>query len=271
MKDNIIKKYVFELVHNKNMIVEFSKNDFKVKYAGSYLGVVWAFIQPIITILVYWFVFQVGFRSGSVVEGYPFILWLISGLVPWFFFVEALSSGTNCLLDYHYLVKKVVFPIHTLPMIRILSTYYIHLFFMLFLFLVFLFYGIYPNRYWLQILYCEVCIVVLLIGIVYTTSAFVVFFKDLSQIIVIVVQIGLWLTPILWDYQLVVHNKILAFLLKLNPVFYIVQQYRNALLYKKWFWENMIWTIYFWVITSIVLIIGVFLFKKLKVHFADVL
>ncbi len=267
----LVKAYLLSLLHNRAMILDFSKNDFKIKYAGSYLGTVWAFIQPIVTIAVYWFVFQVGFRSGNVVEECPFILWLISGLVPWFFFVEALSSGTNCLLDYNYLVKKVVFPIHTLPVIRICATYYIHLFFMLFSFLIFFVYGFYPQVYWIQLIYSELCMLIMLIGLVYMTSALVVFFKDLSQIIVIVVQIGLWLTPILWNYTSVINNKTLAFILKLNPMFYIIEQYRNALIYHKWFLDDFYWTVYFWSINLALLGIGLLLFQKLKVHFADVI
>lgn len=87
------------------MLYFLSVNDFKTKYAGSYLGVIWAFVQPVVTVLIYWFVFEVGFRSGSV-HSVPFILWLVAGIVPWFFFAEAWGSATNCLMEYSYLVKK---------------------------------------------------------------------------------------------------------------------------------------------------------------------
>ena len=74
-----------ELYHNRGLILTLAKNDFKTKYAGSYLGIVWAFIQPIVTIMVYWFVFTIGLKAGDMAE-YPFVLYLISGIVPWFFF-----------------------------------------------------------------------------------------------------------------------------------------------------------------------------------------
>ena len=74
-----------ELFHNRHLILSLAKNDFKTKYAGSYLGIVWAFVQPIVTILVYWFVFSVGLKAGNA-SNYPFVLYLISGIVPWFFF-----------------------------------------------------------------------------------------------------------------------------------------------------------------------------------------
>lgn len=85
-----------ELYHNKKLIWSLAKNDFKTKYAGSYLGIVWAFIQPVVTVLVYWFVFGV-VRQGSP-KAVPFVLWLITGLVPWFFFQEALTQGTLSLI-----------------------------------------------------------------------------------------------------------------------------------------------------------------------------
>ena len=96
-----------EIYKNRKLVFSLAKNDFKTKYAGSYFGTIWAFIQPIVTICVYWFVFGLALRNGSD-KGVPFVLWLIAGLIPWFFFQEGLIGGTNALLEYNYLVKKVV-------------------------------------------------------------------------------------------------------------------------------------------------------------------
>ena len=108
------------------MIYKLAKNDFKTKYAGSYLGIIWAFIQPVITVLVYWFVFEVGFRGGSDSLPVPFVLYLVAGIIPWFFFQDGLTGGTNSLLEYSYLVKKVVFNISVLPVVKVFyRVYYI--------------------------------------------------------------------------------------------------------------------------------------------------
>ena len=72
------------------------------------MGIIWGFINPLITIAVYWFVFQVALRTGDV-GGKTFILWFIAGIIPWFFFQEALSTSTNVFIEYSYLVKKVRF------------------------------------------------------------------------------------------------------------------------------------------------------------------
>ena len=130
MKEKILG-LPLELYHNKGLILSLSKNDFKTKYAGSYLGIVWAFIQPVVTIMVYWFVFTVGLKAGDMAE-YPFVLYLISGIVPWFFFQDALNGGTNALMEYNYLVKKVVFKISILPIVKVFSALFVHVFFVAF-------------------------------------------------------------------------------------------------------------------------------------------
>ena len=85
------------------MIWKLAKNDFKTKYAGSYFGILWAFVQPIVTILIYIIIFQYGFKAAPSREGYPYALTLTSGIIPWFFFSEALINATNCFMEYSYL------------------------------------------------------------------------------------------------------------------------------------------------------------------------
>nr|WP_240463976.1 ABC transporter permease [Paenibacillus apiarius] len=250
------------------MIWNLSKNDFKTKYAGSYLGIIWAFVQPVMTILIYWFVFQVGFRTAPV-ENFPFVLWLVVGLVPWFFFSEAIVNATNSMMEYSYLVKKVVFKIDILPVVKILSAFFIHIFFIGFAVVLFLLNGYLPTIYLTQVLYYTTCTFILVLGISYATSAIIVFFKDLGQIIAIVLQMGLWLTPIIWSYNMIPEPY--QWTIKLNPMFYIVEGYRDAFINHSWFWEHFNQTIYFWMVASGLFLTGTMIFRKLKVHFADVL
>ena len=73
------------------------------------------FVQPVVTVLIYFMIFQLGFKSVPPIPGVPYVLWLVPGIVPWFYFNEALNAGTSCLQEYHYLVKKVVFNVEVLP------------------------------------------------------------------------------------------------------------------------------------------------------------
>ena len=118
-----------EWINSRKLIFELAKNDFGMKFAGSFFGILWAFVQPVVTVLLYVFVFQIAFKAGPTSDGFPYVLWLIAGLCPWLFFNEALVSASNCFLDYSYLVKKVVFPISVLPAIKIISALFIHAFF----------------------------------------------------------------------------------------------------------------------------------------------
>ena len=131
MNRNSRESIPVELFKNRKLAFTLAKNDFRTKYAGSYLGMVWAFIQPIVTILVYWFIFTDGFRSDQDQE-YPFVLFIVVGIVPWFFFSEALNGGTGALIDYDYLVKKVMFNIDILPFVKVLSALFVHIFFIVF-------------------------------------------------------------------------------------------------------------------------------------------
>ena len=123
----------------------------------------------------------------------------------------------------------------------------------------------------MQMLYYTFAMMILLLGLIYATSAIVVFFKDLGQIINIILQIGVWMTPIMWNIDGMELNPILITILKLNPMYYIVAGYRDSLINKAGFWEQPGMTIYYWILTIVLFIIGTKIFKKLKPHFADVL
>ncbi len=260
-----------ELFQNRHLIWKLAKNDFKKRYAGSYMGAVWAMLQPVVTVAMYYIVFDkiMGNSGGRGSGDVPFVLFLTAGLVPWFYFSEALNNGTNAMIEYNYLVKKVVFKISVLPIIKIIAATFIHAFFVCVLLVVAAVYGYYPTIYTIQIFYYSACLFIFVLALCYTTCAVVVFFKDLAQIINIALQIGMWATPILWDINSLDSGWV--FFLKLNPLVYIVNGYRSAVYERQWFFQDFFSTMYFWIVTVVLFGIGAAIFKRLKVHFADVL
>ncbi|WP_231505528.1 ABC transporter permease [Paenibacillus massiliensis] len=245
-----------------------AKDDFKRKYVGSYLGIAWAFIQPLISLLIFWFVFQVGFKQQPM-NDYPFILWFSVALIPWNFFSDALQTATNSVIENSYLVKKVVFNVQSLPIVKLYSSLFVHLFFLAFLFVLFGAYGYFPNVYFVQIPYFILCLSLLVLGLSWITSALVIFLKDVGQIVSMILQFGFWLTPIFYSINVIPEKY--QFLIKLNPLYYITEGYRGVFLYRYWFWDRPQLTIYYWGITIALLFTGYFLFRKLRPHFADVL
>ncbi|MEK5036062.1 ABC transporter permease [Paenibacillus sp. FSL R7-0302] len=263
-----ILQFVKDFVNNRKLIFNLAKNDFKTKYASSYLGVLWGFINPLLTIATYWFVFQVGLRNGNVGDT-PFIIWFIAGIIPWFFFSDALSSSTNSFMDYSYLVKKVVFKIELLPLVKIFSAFFIQVFFVGFIFLIYGAYGHYPTLYSFQLIYYIFCSIFLVVSLSFFTSAVVLFFKDLNQIIAVILQMGFWFTPIGWNVTML--SDFLARLFKLNPMYYIVQGYRDSLIDHILFIDRPYQTVYFWIFCLVMFTFSLKIFKKLRPHFSDVL
>lgn len=261
-------KIILNIMKNRQLVMYLAKNDMKNKFAGSYLGIFWAFVQPVITIVLYWFVFQVGLRSGDIGE-IPFVLWLMAGLIPWFFFQDAVLNATNSFIEYSYLVKKVVFNIDILPVVKIISSLFVHVFFLAVLVIVYAIAGYFPGFIVIQLIYFSFAMMALALGIAYLTSALAVFFKDMSQIMGVIMQIGVWITPIMWNIEGMNLGENLKILFKINPMYYVVRGYRDTLIYGCKFWEMPWLTLYFWTVVIFMFIIGMLVYRRLKPHFAD--
>ncbi|MMZ61916.1 Teichoic acid translocation permease protein TagG [compost metagenome] len=259
---------LLSIYKSKNMIVALSIKDFKSKYLGSYLGILWAFIQPAFMILVYWVVFQLGFRNMPI-DDFPFLLWLMAAIVPWYFFSDAINNTTSVFLENSYLVKKVVFKISLLPIVKIVSSLFAHLFFIFILIVLTYSYGVAPSVYHFQILYYLIATVALVFSITIITSTLVVFSRDIAQFITMILQVLFWVTPIFWSFDIVPEKY--QFFFKINPLFYIVQGYRDSLIHHVGFWHHYNLTIYFWTLICALTSIGIVLYKKMKPHFADIL
>ncbi len=262
---NILKKAKDDLVLLNKLV----GNDLKSRYSGSAFGIIWAYIQPLVTILVFWYVFQLGFKNPPV-ENIEYILWFIAGYIPWIFFNDGVLSSSNVMYEYSYLVKKMKFKVWMLPIIKVLSSLYIHLFFIVFIVGMYFLYGYSFRPEWLSVFYYSSGVAVLLTGMAFLLSSLAVFFKDMTQLVNVILQIGFWLTPIFWS-DTSMNAGILRFL-KLNPLYYIINGYRDALIGGKGFWEGSLHlTIYFWGVAGVIFLAGTAVYRMLRMHFADLL
>jgi len=262
-------RFLKHTVQSRQLLVTLIKNDFKKQYLGSYLGLVWAFIQPFTFMLVIWFVFTYGFRSAALADDTPFFLWLICGMIPWFFISNALISGTDAITSNSFLVKKVAFRVSILPLVQIGSSLIIHLGLVLFLIVATLLYGFYPTLYWIQLPYYIACAIFFVLGVSWLSASIRVFVKDMSNIVTVLIQIGFWATPIFWNIEMIPQHY--QWILQLNPAYYIVEGFRNSFINEVWFWEMPMLTLYFLAMSSIFFIVGAIVFKRLRPHFGDVL
>lgn len=261
-------KLLVEIWNNKNILWELARNDCKARFSTTALGATWTFLQPLINILIIWYVFQVGFKSAPV-ENVPFIVWYLPAFFSWNFFSEALGYATNSILEYSYLVKKVNFKVSIIPVIKIVSASFIHLGFIGFIIIVNFIYGEYVSIFTLQVIYYFFCTLALLIGLGWLSASISTFLNDFANVISIIIQTGFWATPIFWDPSNM--SPLVQFVLKLNPMFYICQGYRDSFIYKVGFWQHPWITLYFWIIVIILFVLGSRSFNKVRPFLDDIL
>lgn len=255
-------------MQDRNIIFDLAKNDFKAKYTNSLLGIAWAFLLPLVIILVLWFVFQVGFHSEPV-AGVPFILWYIPAFLSWNFFTEAFGAGSGCISEYYYLVKNMQFRVEVLPWVKIISSSFVHFFFIGFIFLMYFIYGRMPRLINIQVIYYYFCMIVLLVGATWIMSALAVFSKDVLNIVTLITQVGFWVTPLVYDPGSL--PRAVQIVLMFNPMYYVCMGYRESFTTDIWFWNHPLLTVYFWIFALLQLAVGAYVFKKLRPQFADML
>ena len=257
-----------EIWRKHRLVAMMTKREIIGQYVGSGLGPVWMIIHPVIMITVYWFVFSVGFKVKPT-NDVPFVIWLTAGLAPWFFFSSIVSGATTVVVEHAHLIKKTIFSPQILPLVKVCASLMTHFIFLIILLILIIFQHM-PLLIWcLQLVYYLVCLGVLALGLSWLFSTLYVFVRDVNQMVSVALQIGFWVTPIFWDIKMMPMK--IQKLLKLNPVFYIIQGYRDSLITGTPFWHRPLYTLYFWGCALLLLCLGVLVFTRLKPQFSDVL
>ena len=249
------------------LYLQLAANDLRLRYAGSVLGVLWAFALPAVTLLIFRFVFEEGFRNGPV-RSVPYLLWFASAYIPWTFFGDAISQECGCLAEYGSLVRKMDFPVGLLPAVKAGASLLVHTVLVAVLFGMALAADLSPSVSWLQLFYYEAAGFFLALGLGYFSSAVTVFFRDNISLTSLLLQAGFWATPIVWDLESVSGGPVRR-VLEHNPFFYVTEGYRDSLLGGKPFWEKGGQNLYFWSLSLGLLLAGGAVFARLRPFFAD--
>ncbi|MEV5040033.1 ABC transporter permease [Peribacillus frigoritolerans] len=240
---------------------------YEVKSANSsnYLGVLWEIINPMIQIAIYWFVF--GFIILN--RGDDFLPWLMAGIVVWFFVNPAITQTSKSVYSRMNMVSKMSFPMSVIPSYVIFAKLYQHLMLLGVIIILLGFTGYLPTLYILQLPYYVAATVLLLFSLGLITSTLSTIIRDVHNIIVSLMKVMFYLTPILWVMDAKEHPTIVN-IMKLNPLYYIVEGYRASLLGESWYliahWE---YTLYFWAAVIILFMIGSSLHVRFRDRFVD--
>ena len=208
--------FLVNLLERRSLIFEMAKREIASQHVGSLLGFFWTFINPLVWIFILWVVFSLGFKMHPKGINVPFIVWLIAGMSIWNTFTEIVSGSTGVIVSNSFLVRKLVFPLSILPVVKLVASFSTHSVFLLMLVVLMMFYRMPISIYWLQAIYYFIAMAILALGVSWITSSINVFTRDVNQIVNVFLQIGFWATPIFWDFNIM--PPWVQFMLKLNPM-----------------------------------------------------
>lgn len=267
-----MKELFKEQWEHHNLIFRMAKFEVKGMYQIHYLGSIWQFINPIIQVGIYFVVFGIGLRGGRPIDGdIPFLLWLLMGLIPWFFISPTMVQGSNSIYQKVNLVSKMNFPVSLLPTIRIVGNSFQFLALLVVLFIITLLYGIFPSVQLLQLPYYLLSMYMFLFAFTIWSSTIATLIRDYQNLLQSMMRMILYLSPILWDPMGDRVPDWLGNILKLNPFYYIIEGIRSSFLGGDWFFEDPIYLLYFWTLTFIMLYFGSRMHFRFRKDFVDYL
>lgn len=272
LKENllILVDFIQKLFRSRYMLRMMALRELKSSYVGSIFGVSWAVLNPLAQLAIYGVIFGVFFRS-TVDAKYgtdSFFLYLLCGIVPWQFFAQTLTSSTGSITSNFTLVKKAVgFPSEVLPIVTVISNLIGHVISLgLLLAAVFFFQGKLP--YTVPLIFVYLFFVsILSIGLGWIFSSVNVFLKDIGQVLGLAIMGLFFFTPIIYSVSIVPPEVVP--LLKINPMYHMVEGYRLALLSGEFL--PLPDFLYFALVSIVIFGIGGVFFRKLKPWFAEVL
>ena len=267
---NSLVEIIKDHIQYRQQIFKLAKADLVKTYRGAALGWAWAIIKPAVTIFVYWFAFEIGLKSGGGVNGFPFFLWLIAGVVPWFYMSDMMTGGTEAIRKYSYLVTKMKFPISTIPTFISISKFLIHLLLIAITIALFALGGFAPDIYLLQLPFYMLMMFLFFTLWALFSSLISCISKDFSNLVKSVTTAIFWLSGIIYNPNSL-DIQWLKDILMFNPVTYIVTGYRNIFIDKVWFFEEPKKLVCFCIVLVIMFLLALWAYKKLKREISDVL
>jgi len=255
------------LVRYRGLVQSLVARELKARYRGSVLGFFWSFINPLLLLLVYSFVFTFVMPASHDPRVEPYALFMFCGILPWTWFSSSLSESAGVLISGGNLIKKVLFPAEILPIVSVLANM-VHFFFGLPILAGFLLYYHRPLNASELALFPLVVLVQLILtaGFALLLSALTVHFRDIRDILSNLLTFWFFATPIIYPYFLMTGWQ--ARLLKLNPFTHLAITYQEIL-----FFEGPVghlkWLLVLGLISVVFFLLGYFVFDRLRDTFAE--
>ena len=252
---------VKEVTKYKEFLKSNVKKDIRGKYKGSFLGVLWSFVNPLLSVIIYAIVFHYIMRFQ--IDNY--LIYLIAGIIPWTFFTTSITSGMNSIIFNADIIKKVYFPRVILPISSVTSALVNFLISCIIIVIFALISGVGIGYSLLFLPIVALIQYIFTLGIVFILSAVEIYVRDIEHIINFFVGMLFYVTPILYTPDFVPEN--FSFLLKLNPLAYLIEAYHSIFYYKQI--PNLTDLGIVFVLSAFIFTLGYMIFNKLQKGFAE--
>lgn len=254
---------IFKEVYDyRQMIISLVRKDLRGRYKGSVLGFLWTFINPLLQLIIYTIVFSTILESSID----KFYLFLFVALVPWIFFQTSITGGSSSIISQKDLIKKIYFPREVIPISYVTSCFVNMLLCFVVIFIVVAFSGV---KLKIMGLLCLPIIMlveyIMALGMALLASSITVYFRDLEHILGIFTMAWMYMTPIMYSFDMIPQN--LRYLFNLNPMTPIITAYRDVL-YKGQV-PHISTLLSGFLLGMVFLIIGFIIFGRLKRHFVE--
>lgn len=260
---------LWELPRRADLIYSFARQDLMGRYKGSALGIAWAVLTPIVMITIFTFIFAgiFGARFGVNDSHWDYALYLFCGLLPWSMFQESVQQSANTIVTHANLVKRVVFPLETLPAAQVLAALGNQLFATigLLIAIIALRHDLQLTALWLPVLLIPQLVFAL--GAAWLIASLGVFLRDIAQGITLLLMAWMYLTPIIYP-ESIVPDRFRLFV-TLNPFAALIRSYRRIFLDGLApDWRGLL---YFTAVALVIFLFGYWWFARTRKNFADVI
>lgn len=237
---------------------------------GAALGWAWLFVKPLVYIGVFWFALEMGLRAGANVTEYPYILWLVCGLIPWFFIQTMIGAGANVYKRYPFLVNKIHFPLSAISSFYSLAQFFVYLMLMALVIVACLIGGVQLTVHALQLIPLSLLMLLFWTCFSIMVSPLSALSKDFSNLLKALSTPIFWLSGIIFDmFSLPI--PLLTQALAFNPVTFFATAHRIALCERSWIWESPELLLPFAAVFLLTVLIMLRNYGKLRKEVADVL
>lgn len=266
-----LKLFMYEHVKSFKQLVSLSISSTRKHYAGTSLGIFWSLYKDIIYLITYSFFMTFIYRGGDI-DGAPRTVYLVTGMLAWFFISEVLSTGSQCLIRNKTILKSIKFPVSIIPTYETLSIFYRRSLTYLIGFAILAFFGYLKNIQPLLFIYYNIAMIFLMIGFTHFISGFIAISKDFKELYMALIRIIIYFIPIFWSVQSIsslTKYPIVEKLIFANPITYILCGFRESFQVSNYITLN--YHIYFWVVVLLLFVFGAILQDKLRKYYPDFL